>query len=250
MPWDFALILAVLGALVPWRGTMRIRQLLNRPHLTRTDRLGVYASTAVGQWALAAVVFWRCSARGLNAPQLGLAIPECQFTIRITLGLILLLVAHQFLSLRRLARLPAERHGLIGQIARKLMPQQRSEVPAFLGLVTTVAVCEEFLYRGFAVAVLATAADSSLVAVLASAALFALAHLYQGRTGMLATFLVGLGFAGARIWSGSLVPSTAAHWVADLAAGLAAPRLLGSSAIPQSGTPELRRGAPQSQKEP
>ena len=235
MPWDFTLILAVLGVLVPWRGAVRIRQLLDQPHLTTAERLAVYASTTAVQWFLVAVVLWRCSARGLSAQQLGVAILDWELTARIALGLTLLLVANQFLSLRRLARLPPERQGLIGQIARKLMPQQRREVLAFLGLVTTVAFCEEFLYRGFAFAVLATAAESELVAALASAVLFSLAHLYQGRTGLAATFLVGLVFAGARIWSGSLAPSSVAHWVADLAAGLAAPRLLRSSPTPAPG---------------
>ena len=239
MPWDFALILVVLGVLVPWRGAVRIRQLLDQPHLTTAERLAVYASTAAFQWLLVAAVLWRCSARGLSAQQLGVALPDRGLTARITLGLTLLLLANQFLSLRRLARLPVERQGLMGQIARKLMPQKRPEVWAFLGLVTTVAFCEELLYRGFAFAVLATAADSELFAAVASAVLFSLAHLYQGRVGLAATFLVGLVFAGARIWSGSLMPSGVAHLLADLAAGLAAARLLGLPPTAAPGAPAV-----------
>lgn len=230
MPWDLALILLVLGVLVPWRGAERIRRLLTQPWLTAADRLAIYASTSAFQWLLAGVVFWRCRARGLTGVDLGLDAPDPELAAWVALVLSLLLTANQFYSLRRLARLAPDRQGFLGELARKLMPQKLSESPAFVGLSLTAAVCEEFLYRGFALAVLANAAGSLLVGAVASSVFFSLAHLYQGRRGLAGTFLVGLLFAGVRIWTGSLVPSIAAHLVADLVAGFAAPRMLASAA--------------------
>jgi len=227
MPWDFALILMVLAVLVPWRGAVRMKQLLARPQLTTADRLALYASTIALQWAATGIAAWRCYAHGLSATRLGLALPEPQLTIATAAALALLLSANQFFSLRRLARLPPERHGFLHQMARRVMPQNLLERLAFLALVATVALCEEFLYRGFAFAVMQqAAAGSRAVGALGSSALFALAHLYQGRRGLTTTLAAGLAFSGTRILTASLVPSIAAHFLADLVAGLAAPRFL------------------------
>ena len=109
MPWDFAAILFVLGVLVPWRGTARIKQILARPRLDTADRLALYASTVAFQWFAVGVTAWRCHVRGVTAPHLGLAFPEPELTVAAALALTLLLGGSQFYSLRRLARLPADR---------------------------------------------------------------------------------------------------------------------------------------------
>ncbi len=237
MPWDFALILLVLTVVVPWRGAARIKQLLARPQLRTADRLTLYASTIAFQWLAAGVTAWRCLARAFTAARLGIAFGEPELTTAITLALAVLLGANQFFSLRRLARLPAQRQGFLHQLARKLMPQNLLEALAFVALVVTVSLCEEFLYRGFAFAALRQATRSDLLASLASAAMFALAHLYQGRRGLVTTFIVGLVFAGARILTASLAPSIVAHLLADLLAGLAAPRwLAGTHSQPSEPT--------------
>jgi len=53
--------------------------------------------------------------------------------------------------------------------------------------------------------------------------MFSLAHLYQGRRGLIATFVVGLLFSIARATTGSLVPSAVPHFVADITAGFLTP---------------------------
>jgi membrane protease YdiL (CAAX protease family) len=62
-----------------------------------------------------------------------------------------------------------------------------------------------------------------------SSAMFALAHYYQGRRGVITTFVVGLAFATTRIWTGSLVPVVFAHIGVDLIAGLSVPSFLKKS---------------------
>ena len=66
-----------------------------------------------------------------------------------------------------------------------------------------------------------------MVGIVGSAAIFALAHLYQGRRGLVSTSVIGLLFSAIRAWTGSLLAPLVAHFVADLAAGLLAPRKLG-----------------------
>src|SRR5260370_1482665 len=66
IPWDFILILIVLGVLVPWRGAVRVRRLLAQPALTSSQRLFLYASTITFQWFIVAVVYWRSAPRHLT----------------------------------------------------------------------------------------------------------------------------------------------------------------------------------------
>ena len=111
------------------------------------------------------------------------------------------------------------------------MPQNAVERLAFFALVVTVAICEEILYRGWAQRFFQDLSGGSVVvAVIGSAALFSVAHIYQGRRGLIATFIVGALFSGVRAWSGSLIPTMAAHFAADLTAGLLAPVWLNSRA--------------------
>ena len=118
------------------------------------------------------------------------------------------------------------------------MPHNSIEALVFVALVSTVALCEEYLYRGFAFAAFQRAAGGSMfLAAIGSSALFALGHLYQGRRGLRTTFIVGLLFAAARIATASLIPSIAAHFVTDLAAGLAGPRILRTPLAPPDAIP-------------
>jgi len=64
------------------------------------------------------------------------------------------------------------------------------------------------------------------VVVLVSAALFGMAHLYQGRAGLVSTMLVGAVFGSARIAYHSLIPVMAWHATLDAVAGLAGPKYL------------------------
>jgi membrane protease YdiL (CAAX protease family) len=127
-----------------------------------------------------------------------------------------------------LAKLPPERRTTLGQLLGKMMPQGRTESLAFIALSVTAGVCEEFIYRGFALTVLERAAGGYvLVGVIASSVLFSLAHLYQGRRGAAVTFVLGGIFAVSRVLTGSLLPAIAAHTAVDLLAGLLGARLLG-----------------------
>lgn len=232
MPWDFALIFLVLGALLPWRSRAHVRALLARPSLSSEERLALYATTIAAQWLAAGVVVWRSLARGLAPAELGIAWPDAARATLTTLLLTAALVASQVFSLRRLGRLPAERHGFIGQLARKILPQDLLEGLAFFALAATVALCEELIYRGFAYAALADATDSLVLAAAGSSALFALAHLYQGRMGLATTFAAGLVFAAVREYTGTLGPCMVAHLAVDLAAGFYARRALGLTGPP------------------
>ncbi len=241
MPWDFVAILVVLALVIPWRGRIRVRRLMAQPNVTPIERLTLYASTIAFQWIAVAIVGWRAWARGMSPAALGLPITNLGRTVTAAIILTLLLLGAQIVGLRQSARLPPEKRGYVQHLAEKLLPQNTVERLAFAALATTVGVCEEFLYRGFVFGALFTLSEAKasalpawvnfmppswVLAFLGSALLFGLAHLYQGKKGMAATFVAGLLFAGARIFAGNLAPGIVAHTAVDLTAGLLAPKLL------------------------
>ncbi len=227
MPWDFILLFVLLGVVAPWHGAAQIRRLMRTPEVAPAERLAVYASTILFQWAISLVALWRARARGFTFAMLGLARPSPARAAWLAAALSLALVAYQFASLRRLARRPPAQQGFAGLLLRRLFPQTRGEAAVFLVVAATAALCEEFLYRGFVFSALAGKATAQpLLGIFGSAALFALAHLYQGAPGVATAFFWGAGFAVAKLWTGSLVPAILPHFLVDLVAGIAGPRLV------------------------
>ena len=226
MPWDFALILAVLAVLIPWRGRARMKKLLAMPRVSSLQRLALYASTIAFQWLAVAVTAWRAWARGLSPAQLGLLLPNRGGILVAALVGAAVVGLLQWLNLRRMGRLPLEQRGSLQPLAERILPQSGVEKLIYFALALTAGVCEEFLYRGFAMAALTRAGLPVWSVVLLSAALFGLAHLYQGRGGAVSTLLLGTVFGMARIAYDSLVPIMLWHAAVDVAAGLAGPRFL------------------------
>jgi uncharacterized protein len=227
MHWDFAAILAFFGVGAPWLGYRRVRRLMQIPMTTGTERLALYGSTIAFQWLATAIILWRAVAHGVRPAQLGLTAGDVKLAVSIAVLLSLLLLTNQVVSIRRLAAKPSEIKGMIVQLALKIFPQNRVERLAFVALVSTVAVCEEIIYRGFIQGLFQGWAGDSITAGIAISALFfSVAHVYQGRRGLFSTFIIGIVFAGVRAGTGSLIPSICAHFAADLAAGLLAPAKL------------------------
>ena len=230
MPWDFWLIFFALGVLLPWRGRARMKKLLAMPRVSLTERLVLYASTIAFQWLAVAIVGWRVWAHGCSAEQLGLV-----FRNRTTLviaGIVgaVVIAALQWLNLRRVGRIPPESRGPLQAVAERILPQTAVELPPYLALAITAGLCEEFLYRGFAVAALAHAGLSAWLVILISSILFGLAHSYQGRGGIVMTFIVGLVLGASRLAYNSLVPAVFWHSAIDTVAGVAGRRYLRRSA--------------------
>ena len=237
MPWEFVAILLVLAVIVPWRGAVRVRALMRRELLTSADRLTLYASTIAFQWLATAIILWRANANGYKLSDLGLAMPSPWLTAIVGVGLSVLITFNQVASIRRLASLPDEQQGFMRALTLKLMPQNAPERLAFFALVTTVSLCEEIIYRGFIQRLFFNLSRGSLaISIVGAAIFFSLAHLYQGRRGLVVTFFAGAIFSAVRAWTGSLIPTMAAHFVADLSVGLLAPRLLSRRSIAAPGS--------------
>lgn len=228
MHWDYIAILAFLGLIVPWRGLSRFKVLLDS-EVTGRDRVVLYASTIAFQWAISGIIAWRCFAGGLDRQDLGLETVHWPREVVAILVVSTLLVMNQIIGVGRLAGKPVDERGLIGRLAEKLLPRVRREKELAVLLVFTVAICEEFIYRGFVEGWFQSLTSSVPAGAAISAAFFASAHLYQGRRGLLMTFLVGLVLSGVRIWTGGILPCILIHFAVDLSAGMASYRLLAGS---------------------
>jgi membrane protease YdiL (CAAX protease family) len=232
IPWDFAAILLALAVFIPWRGAVRIRRLLSRPNLGTRERLALYASTIAFQWIATGVILWRAAARGLTALQLGLVVGNSSRTIAVAVGTTACLTIVQWQALRQLRRGNGILDARQQQFREKILPQNLTESLVFFALACTVAVCEELIYRGFAFAAFSlVSGGSATIAILASSAIFSAAHAYQGRKGVVMTFILGALFALTRAWTLSLLPAMLAHLIFDLISGL-------------SGVGALRTGSP------
>jgi membrane protease YdiL (CAAX protease family) len=226
MPWDFWLIFFVLGVLLPLRGRMRLQKLLAVPRIGRRERLSLYASTIAFQWLAVVVVAWRAWARGLTLDELGVVVHG---RLRILIAAIVgaaTLGSLQWLNLRRMGRSPGKAREFMKVLAERILPQSRLELLPYLGLAVTAGLCEEFLYRGFAMAALTGAGLPLWAVVLLSSFLFGLAHIYQGRGGLLSTLVIGTVFGTARIAYDGMVPVMLWHFAVDAVAGVAGPKYL------------------------
>lgn len=226
MPWDFWLIFVVLGVVLPWRGRLRVKKLLATPNVGMAERLSLYASTIAFQWVAAAVTAWRAWARGLTALDLGLAIHGRGRLLLVAALGAAILASLQWLNLRRIGRSSGKVRNIMEALARQLLPQSKMELLPYFALAATAGLCEEFLYRGFAMAALTRAGLPTWSVVAVSSILFGLAHLYQGAGGFVGTLMMGTIFGVARLECDGLAPVVLWHAAIDMVAGVAGPRYL------------------------
>jgi uncharacterized protein len=222
--WDIWLIFFVLGVVVPWRGRIRLRQLLANPHVGTPERLSLYISTIVFQWLAAGVAAWRAFAHGFRWAEMGLVEPSYSTVVGGIVGAGAI-AALQWLNLRRMGS-AGQRVQSLRALAEKIFPRNTTELVPFLALAVTAGICEEFLYRGFAIAAFTRVGLPGWSVVLVTAALFGLAHLYQGRGGLFGTMILGILFGAVRLAQTSLLPVVLSHAAIDIVAGIAGPRYL------------------------
>jgi uncharacterized protein len=226
MPWDFWLIFLFLSVVIPWRGYTRLKKLLALPSVEIKEKLALYAVTIAFQWILVGVIVWRALVRGLTIQDLGLASQSWVGILATGLFGAILIGGLQWLNLRRIGKMDGETPELLRKLANRLLPVNLLEYLPYSALAITAGVCEEFVYRGFAIAVLSKAGLPLWLVVIVSSVLFGLAHAYQGRGGIVSTGIFGVLLALGRLGFGSLVPVMMWHAGLDLAAGIAAPRYL------------------------
>jgi uncharacterized protein len=200
----------------------------------RTDpgaRRSFYLRLLILEWGLSllALVVWLATP-GVSAGQVGLRWPQ-QWPGPVTGLVVLLVVAFVVVSTRALrsgalleaaepVRRPGEgRHAEpAGHATLALLPRTAGARRLFTVVGVTAGVCEEWLYRGFFLAVVAALAGGlqTWLLVVVAAVAFGLAHFYQGAVGILTTGVLGGVMAALYLQTGSLLLPVLLHAAIDL----------------------------------
>ena len=225
---------AVAGYLVvgePFVGHVLHRRFEGRLRTDDGARRSFYGRLLVLEWGLAALVLvvW-LSAPEVDAAAVGLRWPQSwpgPVAVAVTvLVLGFVVVSTRALRSGGLARAAAEprrpgqgRHAEPAVHATlALLPRTTAERRLFTLVGVTAGVCEEWLYRGFLLAVVAAVGGGlptpALVAIGALA--FGLAHAYQGVAGIVTTGVLGGVMAGLYLGTGSLLLPVVLHALIDL----------------------------------
>jgi membrane protease YdiL (CAAX protease family) len=85
-------------------------------------------------------------------------------------------------------------------------------------------LCEEFLYRGYALTQITSMTGSLGLGYFLSSVAFGLAHVYQGKLGVIGTTISGALYGAVCVMTGSVVPCMIGHFVQDIIGGFALSR--------------------------
>ena len=191
---EFALILLVLARYAHCSaGGVVLRRLMEASSTTKADRLVLYASTIAFQWIAVALILWRTHAHNLLPASLGLAIPKPGLALITGILLSALILVEKSSRCGGSKSIPkAVRTGSLRTWPSRCFHKIPSSASALQpSCRDCCAICEGLIYRGFAQRVFqdwATGWVGATIAVgigvVGSAIMFSLAHLYQGRRGL------------------------------------------------------------------
>jgi uncharacterized protein len=204
------LTLLLLIAALPINSALvgrRIQSLSPAPR----SKLFRYGRTVLVLWSLTALAVYALRLHGLSVDYVGVRMPHSE--AELALGLIVL-VAPLVALLAGASRRAEQAQGL-----RAIIPTDGVQWIAFVAVAASAAICEEFLYRGYALTLIAALTTSVPLGVAASALAFGFAHAYQGKTGIVGATISGLLFSFVFLLTGSLYPCMIGHFVQDIAGG-------------------------------
>jgi len=116
-------------------------------------------------------------------------------------------------------RTPDERRNLW---MRHLLPRTRGQWALWFAVSVAAGIAEETAYRGVLVVLLASLTASFVLAVILSAAAFAIVHYPQGAKSMGWVFAIGLVMQGVVLVTGTLYVAMGVHAVYDVTAAIRA----------------------------
>ncbi len=205
------LVAVALRSTAPFRRATPIRG----PHW----RLSNYWATIKWQWAFVAVLLLAMplgSILGLAEPETAnwRAYPQLVFVV---VGNIVggmygpIVLAWSHLGFRRRFLAPFAP-------VQALLPITLTERLMWVGVSLTTGICEELMFRGFALEYLMQQPFSLSFggSALITSVLFGLGHAYQGRRGVLRTMLFGAALCGLLLLTGSLLFPIVVHTLVNL----------------------------------
>lgn len=193
-------------------------------------RLRSYRTTIALFWTLTAAALLLIVRRGGDLGTILVVLPPEGYRRSIAIGIVAYATAVLLVQYWRIVRMDAgKRDAFRRRIAggALILPRDREELYWFLGVSVTAGICEEILYRGFALWVLQRWTGFFGAAAI-STVLFGLGHGYQGRKGVLRTAALAVVFVLTLVLCASLVPAIVIHIVLDVVAGFVGLTLFGA----------------------
>ncbi len=218
-PFAILFLLAVT-IVMPVLGVRDYRKMLRGLREGRTSaRIEAYRGTIAVQWALTLgfLGWWLLAGRELTP--LGL-IPSATGWQWLAVGAGIAIIGFLLFQMLTVLRSP-EQLDKIRRQARELCgiaPLTSVERRVFALVSATAGICEEILFRGLLITVLA-AVMGTWPAIILSSIIFGLGHAYQGWKGIGKIALAGLVLALLFVGSGSLFIPMLLHAVGDLTGG-------------------------------
>lgn len=224
------LVFLALVLYLPLDGHRRFRALRSAVAQGQPDaRMRAYRRVLLEEWILAGAILVGWSALDRDPEVLGL-VPVWSTWALVGYGITALAIGLLLVQSRSIAGSETRRRDLrkaLGALAA-LTPQTLSERRAFASVSVTAGICEEVMFRGFLFAYLAAwmPGQHKWVVVLLGGILFGLAHLYQGRLGIVKTGFVGVLLGGLYWLTDSLWSPMLLHAAIDLSSGWMSSRVL------------------------
>lgn len=209
------------------------------------SRIRFYRRSMIELWVLTLVVllWWLWSGRSVSA--VGLGIPGgWAFWVGVTVAVaIAVALGRQAALIRASAEARAHVRKQLGGSAVLMVPRGERERRMWVSLSLTAGICEEVLYRGFlmwyAMMWLPAAA-----AVLASAVVFGVAHVYLGwGSGVLRATAAGAALGVVYLLTGTIWVPIALHAMVDITSGFTGSLALEQGAPVMSQSPAGGEGA-------
>jgi membrane protease YdiL (CAAX protease family) len=168
-----------------------------------------YARTMLVLWTMTALAWYALALHGETAADIGLRAPANAMWYVVGPLMVAVLLSLSGAGRRELSEPYA------GAI-RSVVPRTAGDWVWFVPVAATAALCEEFLYRGYALTQIAALTHSVTAGIVLSSIAFGLGHAYQGRIGMAGAAITGLMYACLFVFSGSLAPCMLAHFLQDI----------------------------------
>lgn len=208
LAWPARAFLTLLVGPLPALAVVQARALVEGPPL---PRVSIYLSSMVSLWILTGGALLAAIASGFTRRRLGLSMLEPRAVLWWTLLCLSAAAAIYFAG--RLLHI--REHPLL----EMLLPVTLREKLWFIPLSVTAGVCEELVFRGFAISALTAASGNAWLATIIAAALFGMLHAYQGSIGIARTAALGFILSIPLLLTGSLIPGIICHTIIDVAGG-------------------------------
>jgi uncharacterized protein len=208
--WVFVLVLVVVFPIVDYVLYFRLKSTLE-----------LYTWNILAEWSLVAGCMCVARANGVRFVDLGEWMGNPLRTLVVS-GLLLAILAVLIIASKSQQRkASADQLSKAIDQARRLLPVNPGQRVVWVAVAVTAGVCEEFLYRGWLLNLIAAASGSMWLGLVASSIIFGTAHVYQGRKGVMGAGVLGIVLGAVCVLSGTLVPAQILHAVIDLNNGLA-----------------------------